>query len=224
VTTASDEIHNRRRGRPKASAAVPEDTILAVALKQFALLGYDGASLRTINRELGVSHNLLYQRFGTKEGLWRAAVDYGFGGLVAYMQGIFDPTIAEPLEQLRLAVRQFLIYSHDRPELLALMNSEGRQSTERLDYIVTRYIAPSQSQIARLLAHLADDGTIRRVPHATFFFLATAGGAAPFTLAALAKSLGSPAAADDVSIAEHAELVSTMLIEGLRLPPAEGRR
>lgn len=224
MTSVSEAANERRRGRPRGSDAVQQDTILAVALKQFALLGYDGASLRTINRELGVSHNLLYQRFGTKEDLWRAAVDYGFGGLVGFMQGIFDPTITEPLEQLRLAVRGFLIYSATHPELLALMNSEGRQPTERLDYIYTRYIEPSQVQIIRLLSHLADEGTIRRIPHSTFFFLTTHGGAAPFTLAPLADALGSAVADDVDSVHEHADLVSTVLIEGLRLPqPAKSR-
>ncbi|KQY01275.1 hypothetical protein ASD37_29980 [Mycobacterium sp. Root135] len=226
MAVVSGETQERRRGRPKASDGVPLDTILAVALRQFALLGYDGASLRTINRELGVSHNVLHQRFGTKEGLWRAAVDHGFGGLVGYMQSVFDPTITEPLEQLRLALRQFLVYSHAHPELLALMNYEGRQSTERLDYIFRRYITPSQTQIVRLLAHLADDGTIRRIPHSTFFFLATHGGAAPFTLAPLAAALGSPSptAANGADVEKHADLVSTVLIEGLRLRPVKARR
>jgi len=112
---AKTQAKERPRGRPKAADSLSVDVILAVALKQFATLGYDGASLRTINRELGVSHNLIYQRFGTKEDLWRAAVDYGFGGLVNELHAVFDPTISEPLEQLRLSIRQFLIYSAATP-------------------------------------------------------------------------------------------------------------
>ena len=192
------------------------DLILTVALRQFATLGYDGATLRTINRELGVSHNLLYQRFGTKDDLWRAAVDYGFGGLVAHMQGIFDPTVTDPLEHLRRAVREFLVYAAAHPELLALMNAEGRQDTARLRYIYDTYIEPSQAQIVSLLAHLADLGTIRRIPHGAFFFLAVHGGAAPVTLGPLAAMLSSPTD-DPVGIYEHADLVSTILVEGLRM-------
>jgi AcrR family transcriptional regulator len=40
-----------------------------VALRAFATLGYDGVVLRTLNRELGGSHNLLNGRFGSKEAL-----------------------------------------------------------------------------------------------------------------------------------------------------------
>jgi AcrR family transcriptional regulator len=50
------------------------DDILGAALRAFAAHGY-GASLRTINRELGVSHNLLNGRFGSKEARWYATID-----------------------------------------------------------------------------------------------------------------------------------------------------
>ena len=40
-----------------------------MALRAFATLGYDGVVLRTLNRELGGSHNLLNGRFGSKEAL-----------------------------------------------------------------------------------------------------------------------------------------------------------
>ena len=217
---AKVKTKERQRGRPKVADSLPVDAILAVALKQFATLGYEGASLRTINRELGVSHNLIYQRFGTKEDLWRAAVDYGFGGLVNELQAVFDPTISEPLEQLRLAIRKFLIYSAAHPELLALMNNEGRQDTERLRYIFTTYTEPSQVQVVRLLDHLAEEGVIRRISHRSFFFLVTHGGAAPFSLVPLAKLLDPTSPNDPAAIEEQANIVSTVLIEGLRVSSA----
>jgi TetR/AcrR family transcriptional regulator len=216
---AKSQAKGRPRGRPKGEESLPVDVILAVALKQFATLGYEGASLRTINRELGVSHNLIYQRFGTKEDLWRAAVDYGFGGLTNELYGAFDPTIGEPLEQLRLSIRQFLIYSAAHPELLALMNNEGRQDTERLRYIYKAYIEPSQVPIVRLLRHLADEGTIRPISHRSFFFLVTHGGASVFSLVALAKLLDPTPPNDPAGIEQQADLVSTVIIEGLRLAP-----
>ncbi|MCW2557845.1 MAG: putative transcriptional regulator, TetR [Mycobacterium sp.] len=217
---AKTQAKERPRGRPKAADSLPVDVILAVALKQFAVLGYDGASLRTINRELGVSHNLIYQRFGTKEDLWRAAVDYGFGGLINELHAAFDPTISEPLEQLRLSIRQFLVYSAAHPELLSLMNNEGRQDTERLRYVYETYVEPSQRPIVRLLHHLAEDGTIRPISHRAFFFLVTHGGAAPFSLVSLATLLDPTPPNDPAGIERQADLVSTVIIEGLRLAPA----
>ncbi len=51
------------------------DEILGAALRAFATHGYEGVSVRTLNRELGVSHSLINGRFGSKEDLWYATVD-----------------------------------------------------------------------------------------------------------------------------------------------------
>jgi TetR/AcrR family transcriptional regulator len=218
MTTAMKS--ERPRGRPKASDSVPIEEILDKALSMFATVGYDGMSMRTLNRELGVSHNLIHQRFGTKEELWRAAVDYGFGRLVRQMQGLFDPTISDPLEQLRLAVHRFVVYSADHPELVALMNIEARQDTERLTYIYDTYIEPLLKDVARLLAHLADQGVIRPIPLRTFHFLLAHGATAPHALVPLATKFDPTSPSEPAAVEQHATLVSTILVEGLRLTPS----
>jgi AcrR family transcriptional regulator len=207
----------RPRGRPKASDSMPIEEILDKALGMFATVGYDGMSLRTLNRELGVSHNLIYQRFGTKEELWRSAVDYGFGRLMRHMQGLFDPIISDPLEQLRLAVYRFVVYSADHPELVALMNIEGRQETDRLAYIYDTYIELIFKDVARLLAHLAERGIIRPIPLRTFHFLLAHGATAPHALLPLATKFDPASPCEPAAIEEHARLVSTIVVEGLRL-------
>ena len=63
----------------------------------------------------------------------------------------FDPTLTDPLEQLRITMRTFLLYSAERPELNGLMNIEGRQDTERLAYVYDTYIGPSLAPVDRLL-------------------------------------------------------------------------
>ncbi|WP_082964383.1 TetR/AcrR family transcriptional regulator [Mycobacterium sp. E796] len=209
----------RPRGRPKASDAMPIEEILDKALAMFSTVGYDGMSLRTLNRELGVSHNLIYQRFGSKDELWRAAVDFGFGRLMRHLQGLFDPTVSDPLEQLRLVVHRFVVYSAEHPELVALMNIEGRRDTERLDYIYDTYMEPILADVARLLTHLADNGLIRRIPLRTFHFLLAHGATAPQALVPLATKFDATSPFERAAIEEHARLVSTILVEGLRLPP-----
>src|SRR5260370_17519281 len=59
-----------RRGRPRAEdSPASSDEILLAALRAFATHGYDGTSVRELNQQLGVSHNLLNRRFGSKEQL-----------------------------------------------------------------------------------------------------------------------------------------------------------
>src|SRR3979409_1122411 len=131
---------DRRTGRPKAQdAPVTLEQILDAAFRAFATYGYDGVAVRTLNRELGVSHNLIHQRFGSKRGLWYAAVDRAFSQQITQLATGFDPTRAHPLAPLNPAIRRFVHYPAEPPELLGLMNIEARVDGERLDYIYENY-------------------------------------------------------------------------------------
>jgi AcrR family transcriptional regulator len=211
----------RRPGRPPIGEDVSPDAILTAALRAFATHGYDGVSVRTLNRELGVSHSLISQRFGAKQDLWYAAVDYGFGRINRHMADVFDPTVADPLEQLRLWIHRFLHFSAEHPELLGLMNIEGRQDTERLTYVYGHYTGPAMARVGQLLEHLADTGRIRRMPLRTFHLLLAHGGAAPYTLVPLAEHFDPKSPLTPKMVAAHADLVSDFVIAGLRLAPAD---
>ena len=189
-----------------------------MALRAFATLGYDGVVLRTLNRELGGSHNLLNGRFGSKEALWYATVDWAFQPLVMRLATAFDPTLTDPLDQLRITMRTFLLYSAERPELLGLMNIEGRQDTERLAYLYNTYIGPALKPVHRLLDHLADSGRTRRVSLRTFHFLLAHGAAAPFTLGPLARHFDGADPLDPAEIEAHADLAADLLIRALEEP------
>jgi AcrR family transcriptional regulator len=87
----------KRRGRPRI---LDDAAILDSALRVFAVHGYEGMSLRSLNSELGLSHGTINQRFGTKEQLYLEAVDHGFSGLLADMRSIVEsePLPGDPLD------------------------------------------------------------------------------------------------------------------------------
>src|SRR5918999_5936808 len=212
----------RPPGRPPADESpAPSEEILGAALRAFATHGYEGCSVRMLNRELGVSHGLINARFGSKEGLWYATVDWGFQPLVAKLATAFDPTLTDPLEQLRLTIRTFLAYSAERPELLGLMNIEARQDTERLAYIYNTYIAPTLAPIGRLLDHCANHGRTRPISLRAFHFLLAHGGAAPFTLAPLARHFDPTDPLEPAAAEEHADLIADLLVRALENDPAQ---
>jgi AcrR family transcriptional regulator len=208
----------KRTGRPKAQdAPATLEQILDAAFRAFATHGYDGVSVRTLNRELGVSHNLIHQRFGSKRGLWYAAVDRAFSQQVTQLATAFDPTLADPLDQLNHAIRRFVHYSAERPELLGLMNIEGRVDGERLDYIYDNYIAPALAPLGRLLEHLRKERRIRPISLRALFFLIAHGAAAPFTLAPLARHFDNGDPGHPNQVAKHAALTADVITSGLRL-------
>jgi AcrR family transcriptional regulator len=208
----------RSPGRPRAQdgTAIDSTTILDAALRAFATQGYDGVSLRTLNRDLGVSHSLISQRFGTKRELWLAAAEHGFGRMSRHMADVFDPTISDPLEQLRLWLQRFLTVSATHPELVGIMNIEGRQDTERLTYLYDHYTGPSMARVKDLLDHLTAAGRIRPIPVRTFYFLVAHGAAAAYTLVDLAEQFDPASPLDDDQVQLNSEIATSLIIDGLR--------
>jgi TetR/AcrR family transcriptional regulator len=208
----------KRTGRPKSEdAPATTEQILDAAFRAFATHGYDGVSVRTLNRELGVSHNLIHQRFRSKEGLWYAAVDRAFGSQVSELATTFDPTLTDPLDQLNHAIRRFLRYSAEHPELLGLMNIEGRVDSERLDYIYDNYMRPALAPLGWLLEFLTAQGRIRPISLRALLFLIGHGAAAPFTLTPLARRFDSTDPLDPAEIDAHTAMIADVLTNGLRL-------
>jgi AcrR family transcriptional regulator len=209
-----------RTGRPRTEdAPATTEQILDAAFRAFATHGYDGVSVRTLNRELGVSHNLIHQRFRSKRGLWYAAVDRAFGSQVSELAATFDPTLTDPHDQLNHAIRRFLHYSAAHPELLGLMNIEGRVESDRLDYIYDNYIGPALGPLGRLLDFLTAERRIRPINLRALLFLIGHGGAAPFTLTPLARRLDQTNPLDPTEIERHAAMIADILSNGLRLDP-----
>jgi len=214
------EVAPRRRGRPKKDAApAPDDRVLAEALHEFAVHGYQGVSVRDLNRALGVSHNLLHQRFGSKEGVWYAAVDWGFGSLVAELTRADDAT-ADPESRLRAMIRIFVSFSARNPDLQRLINSETGQASARLDYLIDTFVRPVLDVFTPLYSELVRSGRLREVPVHTFYYLITSGGGAPFGHNAMTQRLFGDAPFTAAEIERHARAVADLLIDGLRHPGA----
>jgi TetR/AcrR family transcriptional regulator len=211
-----------RAGRPRAEdAPVTPEQILDVAFRAFATYGYDGVSVRMLNRELGVSHNLIHQRFRSKKGLWYAAVDRAFGSEVAELARTFDPTLSDPLDQLGNTIRQFVRYSAAHPALLGLMNIEGRVESDRLDYIYDNYVAPALAPFGRLLEFLVSKGRIRPVSLRTLWLLIGHGAVAAFTLLPLARRIAETDPLDPAEVDRHAVAIAAIITNGLRLDGAD---
>lgn len=65
----------RTRGRPRPEdAAAIDETLLAVALREFIEHGYGGASMSRVIAVAGVSKTTLYSRYGSKRELFNATL------------------------------------------------------------------------------------------------------------------------------------------------------
>jgi AcrR family transcriptional regulator len=212
----------RSRGRPAAGeVAVTTEDLLDRALEAFAERGFDGTSVREIARDLDVSHNLIPQRIGSKDELWLAAVDRGFGFLAVELTGVLVEVndADDDLARLRALVRKFIEANAARPALLRVINQEAVNPGPRFDHIFDNYIAPVRDMGQELLGRLRAAGKVRSDSVTLLYFLMTNGGGGALTLPALAARLGAPVdPGDPEAVRAHAEEATAVIFEGLGLP------
>jgi len=91
----------RRPGAPDT-----RERIVEVARRAFGARGYDATSLRSIATSAGVDPGLLVHYFGTKEGVFRAAIEAAVqpGQLFRGLDGLSSQDLAEQLVRRYLFV------------------------------------------------------------------------------------------------------------------------
>ena len=202
-----------RRGRPRAEdSPASSDEILLAALRAFATRGYDGTSVRELNQQLGVSHNLLNRRFGSKEQLWRATVDHWIGDVVAELAAVISDDEGDPLETLRRLIIRFIEVQARRPELARLMNIESSIDGPRLRYLFDQFISPWAATADHLTEELVAAGRIRALPPGTLYFLVAYGATGMAAHPPFAKLVGVTDPTDPAVIHAHAVAVAELML------------
>lgn len=113
----------RRRGRPKGKSTARED-ILRVARNRFLHDGYAQVSLRSIASQAGVDVALIAYHFGSKKGLFGAALELTTNPTLVVAQ-----VVDAPIDQLPERLLRGLLTVWDDPErrapLMRLMERVG---------------------------------------------------------------------------------------------------
>jgi TetR/AcrR family transcriptional regulator len=182
----------RPAGRPPgATGEGTRDEILDAALQAFAEAGFEAMSVRELTRRLGVSHNLVHHHFGSKEDLWRAALDHGVGPTAEDLIKLLGERVgsrdSKQILQQGLA-RAFELLAR-RPAVVRILADESTRPGPRLDYLFERYLGPLVEMLSRFLTESRAHG-LRDLDSriAALFVLGSA--SAQFTHDALAEKLG----------------------------------
>src|SRR5205085_6006846 len=67
--------------RSRQTAGARRDTLVAAAVKHFARTGLHGTAVSAITDEVGITQPYAFSLFGTKKGLFIAAVEHGYDHL-----------------------------------------------------------------------------------------------------------------------------------------------
>jgi AcrR family transcriptional regulator len=200
------------------AAVHPSDgELLDAALEAFAEQGYAGTSVRELARRLGVHHNHIPQRFGSKERLWYTAVDHGFGLILEELMSAFEEPAHDELARLRTMVVRFIEINAARPALLRIVNSEAVIDGPRLEYLFRAYIEPVRRYGSHVLSRLEARGEVSTSSAGILYFLMAGGIGGPIIFPGLADRLGvglDPA--DPDAVHRLAVEMVDVLFDGLR--------
>ncbi|WP_264923896.1 TetR/AcrR family transcriptional regulator [Streptomyces sp. A012304] len=196
-----------------------EQSILQRGLEAFAELGYDGGSARELARRLGVSHNFINDRYGSKAAFWRAVVDSALSAQLADLPQP-DPAL-DDAEQLRLLIAGFYRSAVDTPLIGRVLVNEFSRDTERLDYLYERYMAPILQRMASSVERLVAAGRMAPIPLDVLFF-AVIPPVSGMLDGPLARRLGRPEPTAQ-QLTATAELLARLVVNGLLATGAEER-
>jgi TetR/AcrR family transcriptional regulator len=154
-----NETAQPRRGR---TSKISRERILDASLVEFAKHGYEGATTASVARRIGVTQPLIHYHFGSKESLWRAAVEMAFGQVTALLQGMDGPVAGEdPRERLRQTVRRVVEFSASHPEVSRLIIAESAVPGPRLEWMTEKHLRPLIRRVDEAFRQGRDAGVVK---------------------------------------------------------------
>jgi TetR/AcrR family transcriptional regulator len=107
------------------------EAILRAAQDEFAAKGLFGGRVNMIAREAGANKRMIYHYFGSKEGLYLAALERVYEGLRGEERTMHLDHLAPEVAIRRLVEFNF-DYSRAHPEMISLINSENLHRARHL--------------------------------------------------------------------------------------------
>lgn len=150
-------------GRPKHSSAVTLERILEAARDAFARDGFDGARLDKIGRTAGVSKQLVYHYFKTKEELYEVVLDRIAAEV---LQMLDDPAYEQmtPRGAVEALIERIMQNFIDRPYLVGITVDQtlhkGEHVSRKSQYLpaVKKFV---DTRVEPILARGARNGQFR---------------------------------------------------------------
>ena len=151
MTVGATSVEDYAHGR--VPRAVRERQLLDLAEELFAERGYGGASMEELARRAGVTKPVVYELFGSKEGLFTACVDRTIERLASDISAAVRAE-TDPETRLRAGGLAFIRFAAGNRVTWELMSMGGKFAEK------ARAVRSSQAELVRgLMAEMATEGT-----------------------------------------------------------------
>jgi TetR/AcrR family transcriptional regulator len=151
------------------AGAATRARLIDAGMQAFTSVGYNGASVRAIERDAGIGRGLVAHHFGSKDGLWRACVEWlmseyhaEFVKLRPKLDGVSNR------ERARVLVTVHIRFCAHHPEYLRLLVVSGTDRSERMRWFIDEHLRPSLDFFGRLTAVRMPDGRPGAFEHYSF--------------------------------------------------------
>lgn len=155
----------RKPGRPREEglALRRREEILEAATIIFAKLGYRLTDIQLVANHLDVAKGTIYHYFPSKEQLFLAAVDRGVKRLhIAVEAGVHE--ISDPLDRIVNAIRAYLQFFSEHPEIVELFIHERSEFRDRKRSTYFEHRDRTIGAWHQLMLGLIADGRCRDIP------------------------------------------------------------
>lgn len=186
----TNDLPQRER---RASSIEVRERILNAAAVEFAALGFEGASTRTIAERSDVHQAQIGYHVGSKDDLWRATVDFLFTRLRSQLDralpGDPDQPIEDPVAVFAEVIRLHVRHTAKHPELSRIMLMESAKKSDRVDWLLKNHVHPTLSALQLIWVDVRATGYGRNVSAEEVFMIMIGLAPTPFAQAGIMRPL-----------------------------------
>jgi AcrR family transcriptional regulator len=148
--------------RQRLQAGARKESILAVAIPEFANSGYERTRVSDIAIKVGVTEPVVFQNFGTKSGLFIAALDRAAREVVNDLSVLRERSPDVPQLLAALLSHEHLDRIHSRGGLGMMFAEAADNSEPSIRKAGRQAHTHTVHAVAELLRHGQADGSIRK--------------------------------------------------------------
>ena len=147
----------------KRDPAKSRERILLAATDEFSEKGYDGARVDSIVERCGMSKNLAYHYFGSKDGIFLSVMERMYENMRSHHADLQIKGLP-PKEGMRRLIEHTFRHFVDAPEVISLLNSENLYQAIHIRHSdkISKLYAPLLETIDDLLSRGVAEGSFRK--------------------------------------------------------------
>ncbi|MBI5278350.1 MAG: TetR/AcrR family transcriptional regulator [Burkholderiales bacterium] len=211
-----------RRAAPAATPMpeMPAERLLEAAVALFAQHGFDAVSTGAVATAAGLTQSMVHYHFGTKEKLWKAAVEHlmhARGNM--FSLNLEDLRDVDALSRLKVMLRRFISANAADPDLTRILIHEGMNDSPRLKWLAKRFMVRGYATFNAAIDSAIAAGVVRKLPVRDVTNIIVGACVLTFTLSRLLHEVYGEMPTTPEAVSSLSDTLLEVLFKGLEAKP-----